>query len=106
MLNVGTVGSFRLLMELYSFLPDKDENFSRKIREVSVSLWSYIHSYLEKWEAMNKRVNRVLFPSPYGVIFILTCLIKNTLLENHFLKVSVSLWSYIHSYPESKGFIH
>ena len=48
MLNVGTVGSFRLLMELYSFLPDKDENFSRKIREVSVSLWSYIHSYLSK----------------------------------------------------------
>ena len=39
--------------------------------QVSVSLWSYIHSYLVGGRlAKNGEIKG--FPSPYGVIFILT----------------------------------
>ena len=39
--------SFRLLMELYSFLPKKKSKAITRLQlQVSVSLWSYIHSYL------------------------------------------------------------
>ena len=37
-----------------------------------------------------------MFPSPYGVIFILTGVMKMLNVKN--IRVSVSLWSYIHSY--------
>ena len=39
--------------------------------EISVSLRSYIHSYLERMRLYNTGED-LEFPSPYGVIFILT----------------------------------
>ena len=61
-------------MELYSFLYLLALELTALISVpiVSVSLWSYIHSYIEN---------------------------SLHLLENIEIQVSVSLWSYIHSYP-------
>ena len=55
--------SFRLLMELYSFLYDCDllwNNYSSYY--VSVSLWSYIHSYnsFSGWLAIENPCFRLL----------------------------------------------
>ena len=90
---------------------------------VSVSLWSYIHSYVttkkinvKKLTTMGFRllmelysfllkdvmlVKKILneaFPSPYGVIFILTKYVCPSYNKDWNFLVSVSLWSYIHSY--------
>ena len=63
--------------------------------QVSVSLWSIIHSYDSPFNFyMDISVN--MFPSPYGVIFILTSLSCRCRQKINY--VSVSLWSYIHSY--------
>ena len=113
--------SFRLLMEYHSFLYKIGSVYNKVVaRKVSVSLRSYIHSYLSTTEKTIMVI--LLFPSPYGVIFILTetgrsirmtnlkfpspyrvsfILIYNTRMVNHircYSSVSVSLWSIIHSY--------
>ena len=62
---------FRLLMELYSFLYVCRIFIADDTLKVSVSLWSYIHSY-----------TNTLLVVDFPVVY----------------KVSVSLWSYIHSY--------
>ena len=46
------------------------EDWEVDFNEVSVSLWSIIHSYKIKIELIKQMKN--MFPSPYGVIFILT----------------------------------
>ena len=63
---------FRLLTEYHSFLLGVMKNeTSINIKIVSVSLRSIIHSYsLNKLYSLNLDVN-FLFPSPYGVSFIL-----------------------------------
>ena len=69
----GNASSFRLLMEYHSFL-------------------------LKETLAIDQKLAKVEFPSPYGVSFIL---IYNTRMVNHircYSSVSVSLWSIIHSY--------
>ena len=62
--------SFRLLMEYHSLLSNMFGKLSEIfITLVSVSLRSYIHSY-----AIDKKFithEWLMFPSPYGVIFIL-----------------------------------
>ena len=65
--------SFRLLTELYSFLrPRLVRMLPSETLIVSVSLRSYIHSYFK----LNILLATLyLFPSPYGVIFILTFII-------------------------------
>ena len=73
--------SFRLLTEYHSFLLKTVSIHSFK-REVSVSLWSIIHSYADDRTSVIKfDINA--FPSPYGVSFILidkiTCM--NIILE-------------------------
>ena len=69
---------------------------SYKDIEVSVSLWSIIHSY---FKSDGKQCNLFIkwFPSPYGVSFILIYVLNNC---NSYkdIEVSVSLWSIIHSY--------
>ena len=57
-------------MELYSFLR-KNEKHQRNNWNVSVSLRSYIHSYLKDVDVITELMLKP-FPSPYGVIFILT----------------------------------
>ena len=58
-------------MEYHSFLHVKNEKIIKCIKScVSVSLRSYIHSY---WSlAWSETTEAIAFPSPYGVIFILT----------------------------------
>ena len=64
--------SFRLLMELYSFLFMTIKIYTQEMaKKVSVSLWSYIHSYVYQEDVIE---------------------------EIYDILVSVSLWSYIHSY--------
>ena len=112
---------FRLLMELYSFLHTSnlychfiDNQFPSpygvifilteiskrgswfRYRIVSVSLWSIIHSYyFFRYIHYN---NSSKFPSPYGVSFILIVQNWNLSYCKSQKKVSVSLWSIIHSY--------
>ena len=87
--------------------------------KVSVSLWSIIHSYqyillflfsfyyrfrlLMEYHSFlyndtffNIEIDGYEFPSPYGVSFILIiiCILKS----GYIYRVSVSLWSIIHSY--------
>ena len=94
---IGDIVSFRLLTELYSFLfmltrlelACKNNEFPspygvifiltvlrllviEKGLRVSVSLRSYIHSYLPIYDEVTKELHSRKFPSPYGVIFILT----------------------------------
>ena len=109
-------------MELYSFLlifatEDESEFF-----QVSVSLWSIIHSYyffkfegriimllvsislrsyIHSYLALSKKSKQTKtppFPSPCGVIFILTLKTGRSISMLKMLNVSVSLRSYIHSY--------
>ena len=89
--------SFRLLTELYSFLQVKNEKIIKCIKScVSVSLRSIIHSY-KLAEIFSKELDAAYeFPSPYGVIFILTKDNHRVIAKQ--LRVSVSLRSYIHSY--------
>ena len=61
-------------MELYSFLR-KNEKHQRNNWNVSVSLWSIIHSYSQR--------------DNFDIV--------------EYTKVSVSLWSYIHSYQSKNG---
>ena len=69
--------SFRLLTELYSFLLTFNLTLSIKYSSlVSVSLRSYIHSYGISQTIYESTVQTFKFPSPYGVIFILTNLTK------------------------------
>ena len=110
-------GVLFILMEIGAFCLN-DENFVK----VSVSLRSIIHSYaIDELPSWNQRVAK--FPSPYGVLFILIILVSrgsvkvvkdfHLLTEYHSfllektqnllklkknLRVSVSLWSIIHSY--------
>ena len=88
-------------MEYHSFLLSLSSNATaRAVGKVSVSLWSIIHSY------DGIRMSTVggdlydKFPSPYGVIFILTLEIDFDEAFKKF-RISVSLWSYIHSYSDS-----
>ena len=58
-------------MELYSFLFVRYVPWQiLRAYIVSVSLWSYIHSYIMGRESAKRDAVRK-FPSPYGVIFIL-----------------------------------
>ena len=60
---------FRLLTEYHSFLRARCLNLIRLGgRLVSVSLWSIIHSYISL--SLNISIAS-MFPSPYGVSFIL-----------------------------------
>ena len=110
---------FRLLTELYSFL--FDSSFDLRIRSftfVSVSLRSYIHSYsfaaiiyplyYSSFRLLTElysflfyyifetiRINTSFwFPSPYGVIFILTL-----------YQQVCKLLDYIHQFPSPYGVI-
>ena len=58
-------------MELYSFLCQSiGWTNTYALVDVSVSLWSYIHSYFGNYSlVLGPEYKR--FPSPYGVIFIL-----------------------------------
>ena len=47
---------------------------------------------------LNKKGKRLQFPSPYGVIFILTEYKEKCDRLTNYIQVSVSLRSYIHSY--------
>ena len=87
---------FRLLTEYHSFLfNDKLECIDEF--KVSVSLRSIIHSYKDLIFQSYNTVIAIMFPSPYGVSFILiNCII--TYLFNFLHNVSVSLRSIIHSY--------
>ena len=68
----NNIDSFRLLTEYHSFLYKILSSMKLSVAmEVSVSLWSIIHSYL---------------------------VTKNPYFNNYSLPVSVSLWSIIHSY--------
>ena len=62
---------FRLLMEYHSFLYDVDKVYDKWSNLVSVSLRSIIHSYSTKVKNYSS-CGLSRFPSPYGVIFILT----------------------------------
>ena len=73
---VLSISSFRLLMEYHSFLPKFCFPLVLKKKYfVSVSLRSYIHSYLVK-KILNEAESFNEFPSPYGVSFILMLNIK------------------------------
>ena len=63
-------------MELYSFLR-KNEKHQRNNWNVSVSLRSYIHSYLKDVDVITELMLKP-FPSPYGVIFILTKIVSKS----------------------------
>ena len=66
--------SFRLLTEYYSFLFNEyEKQWCSQGSNVSVSLRSIIHSYSMSTKN-NGVVKDLMFPSPYGVLFIL---IKN-----------------------------
>ena len=93
---------FRLLTEYHSFLfNDKLECIDEF--KVSVSLRSIIHSYKDLIFQSYNTVIAIMFPSPYGVSFILILKsFKNEYFINLY-KVSVSLWSIIHSYRREKN---
>ena len=95
---------FRLLMEYHSFLYIIVFEYFNSIN-VSVSLWSIIHSYVEEMKTIYIK-NIKVFPSPYGVSFILMKLGGVTFIDIVGAVVSVSLWSIIHSYYEYYGFLH
>ena len=82
-------GVSSILIRQYLYRESKKEN------QVSVFLWSIIHSYYS--ERVETICTELEFPSPYEVIFILTEFygVNSTIQNQH---VSVSLQSYIHSY--------
>ena len=85
--------SLRSIIHSYKSIWIHDKRWSCK---VSVSLRSIIHSYIQD---LNVRISYLLFPSPYGVSFIL--IISIAIVVYIFLIkkwVSVSLRSIIHSY--------
>ena len=113
-------------MEYHSFLFWRFKMMTRnEMMEVSVSLRSYIHSYDDNMKSINVCTG-IEFPSPYGVSFILIQIViceatgdvwkfpspygvsfilmgNEIYLSSSFIyKVSVSLWSIIHSYDTSK----
>ena len=87
---------FRLLTEYHSFLfNDKLECIDEF--KVSVSLRSIIHSYKDLIFQSYNTVIAIMFPSPYGVSFILIIAPSTEEAQNDIF-VSVSLRSIIHSY--------
>ena len=98
-----SIKSFRLLTEYHSFLrrnfPKLDKEISSR---VSVSLRSIIHSYFVKPLNLIISGKDGLFPSPYGVSFILTVL-------NHFdssFDLSFRLLTEYHSFLQEIWRIH
>ena len=89
--------SFRLLMELYSFLYPTGENDMIYAGYVSVSLWSYIHSYKPTRERIKIPKLSFVSVSLWSYIHSYSPLSKSTIVSVLII-VSVSLWSYIHSY--------
>ena len=63
--------SFRLLMELYSFLQAKYKLLYPQNRTVGFRLLTELYSFLQLQKVSDTK-QLPEFPSPYGVIFILT----------------------------------
>ena len=84
-------------MEYHSFLLNKKLTLLKLSLESFRLLMEY-HSFLQKIKYDTITVSQGEFPSPYGVSFILTALITPPKHVAESKRVSVSLWSIIHSY--------
>ena len=93
--------SFRLLTELYSFLLKIKQGVMTNVKS-SFRLLTELYSFLLEYHMTMKDTMNEEFPSPYGVSFILIKWSCRSIRPNTW-KVSVSLWSYIHSYVKMKS---
>ena len=84
-------------MEYHSFLLAIGMDYIEDLELVGFRLLMEYHSFLSVGRLMYEIIQILKFPSPYGVSFILI-INRNFIRYNSSNRVSVSLWSIIHSY--------